>query len=243
MKKFGIEYQGFLLRFCTHRNYFNCLFRSTKLRKYAIRSLIWSYGSNIDHYARECEFEILRKKTKQNKKTKKKQENLSAVFLTKEECPKLLSSLGINHPIRKTIPLLNSLAKKRVLQSITVCLVSTILGTDIVWWPGRFQTVSRGQVLVFFYRHIIRMYHMKEKQGGPIPRGLKRWPLKFIKHLANTTCVSLSPAGLTGCCPLNFLYLINLKFWVRAPNGCCILKFRPNQSFVCNFLSTPRCKS
>ena len=44
MKKFGIEYQGFLLRFCTHRNYFNWVFRSTKLRKYAIRSLIWSYG-------------------------------------------------------------------------------------------------------------------------------------------------------------------------------------------------------
>ena len=43
MKKFGIEYQGFLLRFCTHRNYFNCVFRSTKLRKYTIRSLIWSY--------------------------------------------------------------------------------------------------------------------------------------------------------------------------------------------------------
>ena len=43
LKKFGIEYQGFLLRFCTHRNYFNWVFRSTKLRKYAIRSLIWSY--------------------------------------------------------------------------------------------------------------------------------------------------------------------------------------------------------
>ena len=42
-KKFGIEYQGFLLRFCTHRNEFNCVFTFTKLRKYAIRSLIWSY--------------------------------------------------------------------------------------------------------------------------------------------------------------------------------------------------------
>ena len=42
-KKFGIEYQGFLLRFCTHRNEFNCVLRSTKLRKYAIHSLIWSY--------------------------------------------------------------------------------------------------------------------------------------------------------------------------------------------------------
>ena len=34
--------------------------------------------------------------------------------------------------------------------------------------PGSFQTVSRGQVLVFFYRHSTRMYFMKEKQGGPI---------------------------------------------------------------------------
>ena len=46
-KKFGIEYQGFLLRFCTHRNEFNCVFRSTKLRKYALRSLIWSYEKYI----------------------------------------------------------------------------------------------------------------------------------------------------------------------------------------------------
>ena len=36
--------------------------------------------SNIDHYTRECEFGILKKKTKQ---TKTKQKNLSAVFLTK----------------------------------------------------------------------------------------------------------------------------------------------------------------
>ena len=65
------------------------------------------------------------------------------------------------------------------------------------------QTASRGQVLVFFYRHSTRMYLMK-KQGGPIPTGLKRWPLKLIKHLADTTCVRPSPAGPTGCCPLNF---------------------------------------
>ena len=52
------------------------------------------------------------------------------------------------------------------------------------------------------------MYLMKEKQGGPIPTGLKRWPLKLIKHLADTTCVSPSPSGPTGGCPLNFLYLI-----------------------------------
>ena len=64
----------------------------------------------------------------------------------------------------------------------------------------------------FFYRHSTRMYLMEEKQGGRIATGLKRWPLKLIKHLANTNCVSISPAGPTGGCPLNFLYPINLKF-------------------------------
>ena len=53
---------------------------------------------------------------------------------------------------------------------------------------------------------------MKEKQGGLIPMGLKRMPLKLVKYLTDTTCVSPSPAGPAGCCPLNFLYLVNLKF-------------------------------
>ena len=41
--------------------------------------------SNYDHYARECDFGILKKKNKNKKKqkqNKKKQKNLSAVFLT-----------------------------------------------------------------------------------------------------------------------------------------------------------------
>ena len=104
-----------------------------------------------------------------------------------------------------------------------------------MWWPGRFQTASRGQVLVFFYRHSTRMYLMKEKQGGPIPTGLKRWPLKLIKHLADTACASPSPAGPTGCCSLNFLYLINLKFWVRAPNG-----YGSKSNPLCKFKSLGR---
>ena len=62
----------------------------------------------------------------------------------------------------------------------------------------------------------------KEKQGGLVPPGLKRWPLKLIKHFADTASVSPSPAGPAGCCHLNFLNLINLKFRVRAPNGSCI---------------------
>ena len=47
---------------------------------------------------------------------------------------------------------------------------------------------------------------------GMVPPGLKRWPFKLIKHFVNTTRVSPSPAGPAGCCPLNFLNLINLKF-------------------------------
>ena len=39
LKKFGIEYQGFLLHFCTHRNEFNCVLESKQLRKYAIYAL------------------------------------------------------------------------------------------------------------------------------------------------------------------------------------------------------------
>ena len=37
--------------------------------------------SNYDHYARECDFGVLKKKQKQKNKIKTK--NLSAVFLTK----------------------------------------------------------------------------------------------------------------------------------------------------------------
>ena len=60
---------------------------------------------------------------------------------------------------------------------------------------------------------------VKEKQRGLVPPGLKRWPLKLIKHFADTTRVSPSPAGPAGCCPLNFpnLIIINLKFRERAP--------------------------
>ena len=42
-KKFATEYQRFELRFCMHRNEFNCIFRCKKLCKYVIYTLIWSY--------------------------------------------------------------------------------------------------------------------------------------------------------------------------------------------------------
>ena len=84
---------------------------------------------------------------------------------------------------------------------------------------------------------------MKEKKGGLIPSGLETLTFNLIKHFANTTRVSPSPAGPADRCPVHFLNLINLKFRVRASNGCRILLLKPHQLFVCNLLSTPRCKS
>ena len=122
-------------------------------------------------------------------------------FLLILECPKLLSGLGIDHWRRKTIPLWNSPGKNSYLGHHCKSGIYNI---------GH----SRAGIkfLSFFYRH-----------GREAGRTNPYEPLKLIKHLANTTCVSPYPAGLTGCCPLNFLYMIKLKFWARTPNGCCIL--------------------
>ena len=88
----------------------------------------------------------------------------------------------------------NSSGENGILQGITVCLVSAVLST--MWWPGRFQTVSRGHILVFFNRHCSTMNLVKEKQGGLVPPGLKRWPFKLIKHFADTTSDSFTILGL-----------------------------------------------
>ena len=47
-ENFGTEYQGFLLRFCMHRNELNCVFGSMQLHKRTICSLIWGYVHRID---------------------------------------------------------------------------------------------------------------------------------------------------------------------------------------------------
>ena len=130
---------------------------------------------------------------------------------------------------------------KKIPQGITISLEPAILW--VVWWPGRSCTLRPGQVLVFINRHNPTMNLVEEKQRGLIPPGLQSWPLQLIEHLANTTSVAPPPAGLAGCRPLYLLHLLNLSFTIRAPNECCILPFRVYKSFVCNLLSTPRCKS
>ena len=89
-------------------------------------------GSLIyEHYTRECEFgnfdKIKNKKTQ--KTTQKKHKNFWLNFCLNKECPKLLCGLGICHRRRQTIPMWNSTGEKRILQGITVCLVSAVLST------------------------------------------------------------------------------------------------------------------
>ena len=65
-----------------------------------------------------------------------------------------------------------------------------------------------------------------EPYGRLLPGGLQGWPLKFVKHVADATGVSPSPAGPPGSCPLYLLHLSNLSFMIGMPNRCCILKLR-----------------
>ena len=91
-------------------------------------------GSLIhEHYTRECEFgnfdKIKNKKHKKKQNNTKKHKNFWLNFCLNKECPKLLCGLGICHRRRQTIPMWNSSGEKRILQGITVCLVSAVLST------------------------------------------------------------------------------------------------------------------
>ena len=63
------------------------------------------------------------------------------------------------------------------------------------------------------------------------PAGLQGWPLKFVKHVADATGVSPSPAGPPGGCPLHLSHLSNVSFMIGMSNRRCILELRANQCF------------
>ena len=58
------------------------------------------------------------------------------------------------------------------------------------------------------------MYSIKEKQGGPIPTGLKSWPLKLVKHLAETPCGRSNPMG-DGVTLCSYIRRLGSFFWVQ----------------------------
>ena len=84
---------------------------------------------------------------------------------------------------------------------------------------------------------LYRSESCKGKLRRTAPCALQRWPLKLVQHVADATCISLSPAGPPSSCPLHITYLLNLSFMIGIPNRCCILELRENQCSLCNFLS------
>ena len=94
--------------------------------------------------------------------------------------------------------------------------MSGICGVEhyVMTWSFSNCEQGSGTCLFLIVTAPTRMYFMREKHRGPIPTGLKRWPLKVIKHLANTTCVSPSPAGPNE--------LSQSEVLSKGSNGCCI---------------------
>ena len=166
---------------------------------------------------------------------------------------------------RKTIPMWNSSRDpcvcwvgwgvgERIFQRITICLVSTILGTMRLF--GNFRTVSKGKVLVFFNRHSITMTLVEEKQRVPISHETFTQAHQACRQRSLYSLISYRSSGLL---PLIFLNLVDLNFGLnnilfrylrteicvrsfraKVPNWRCIFQLRPNQSLICNFLSTLR---
>ena len=108
--------------------------------------------------------------------------------------------------------------------------------------PGTSNVWSRGQILIFVKRHCTGVNLEEEGQVRLLPTNLQGWPLKFVQHIADTTCIPPSPAVPSGSCPLHLLNLCYLSVMIGMPNRSCILELRSHQCFVCNFLSVPRCQ-
>ena len=81
--------------------------------------------------------------------------------------------------------------------------------------PGASNVLSRGQVLIFVKRHFTGVNLVEEGEGGLLATGLQGCPLKFVQHIADTTCVPPSLAGPPGSCPLHLLHLCDLSFHDR----------------------------
>ena len=75
------------------------------------------------------------------------------------------------------------------------------------------------------------MYLMKEKQGGPIPTGLKSWPLKLVKHLAETPCGRSNPMG-DGVTLCSYIRRLGSFFGFKILNFNILLGLQKNKYFL-----------
>ena len=89
--------------------------------------------------------------------------------------------------------------------------------------PLFFLSLGPGSGTYFYQDTLYRSESCRRRLGRLLPAGLQGWLLKFIKHVADATGVSPSPADLPGNCPLYLLHLSNLSFMIGMPKRCCIL--------------------
>ena len=101
----------------------------------------------------------------------------------------------------------NRAGEERIFQGITISKVFSVLCT--MGYPCSSPVRCWGQVLIFLKKHFTVNLLTEE---GPLPAGLEGWRLKFVQHIADTSCLSPSPAGPPGNCPSHFLHRLNLSF-------------------------------
>ena len=126
----------------------------------------------------------------------------------------------------------SSVGKRKIIQGIIVCLVSAVLST--MWWSRSFQTVSRGQL------HNESCERETMRTGPSRPQEMAIQAHQALRRHYSCFVISCRSSGLLSSelSQSDYSAVSNEgSKWVLHTLA------RPNQSFVCNFLSTPRCKS
>ena len=113
------------------------------------------------------------------------------------------------------------------------CILCT-LNHEVLW--KIFISVP-DQIFFFVKRHCTVVNLVEKSLRRLQPAILQGWPPKFAKHVVDTTGVSSSPEGPSGC----FLHSFCLSCIIRMSNRSCLIKLETNQCLVCSCLSMPRC--
>ena len=99
-----------------------------------------------------------------------------------------------------------------------------------------------GSGICLYQETLYRSVSCRRKLRRTAPCGTPGMATQVRLAFTDATGVPPSPAGPPGSSPLHLLHLLSLSFMIGMPNRSCILKLRPNQCFVCNFLSIPWCQ-
>ena len=142
------------------------------------------------------------------------------MFWLNEECPKILGSLGIDHPRRKTIPLWNSSGENEFFRaSLYVwyqqywALCDALVDFRLWAWVRYLSFSIDTAPECILWKRSREDRSLRASRDGHSSSSSISLTLLVFRHLLQVQRAVV----------LNFLYLVNLKFRVRAPNGCCIL--------------------